>query len=420
MPGHGRRLSTATRCGLNGDCFVMGDAAANRETKRLIARAAAMRFIVLIGVVSLFADMTYEGARSITGPYLGMLGATATIIGIVSGLGELVGYGARLASGWIGDRTQRYWAVTIGGYALNLFAVPLLALAWRWEAAAVLIVVERMGRAIRSPPRDAMLSHAASHTGLGWGFGLHEAMDQTGAIIGPLAVSAALYFKYGYSDAFAILLIPAVIAIAIVITARYMFPHPRDFDLTPPALDGRTFKRSYWLYTAAVALVGAGYADFPLIAYHFTRAAVVAAPVIPIFYAVAMSSAAVAALGLGYLFDRYGMIVVTVGVTVAALASPLVFLGGAAAAAFGMILWGIGMAIQESILRAVIARMTAPDRRATAYGILNAIFGVAWFIGSASLGIVYDLSITAVAILSLGLQLLAVPVLVYLVKQRTL
>src|SRR6266702_5185588 len=178
---------------------------APKTAKKSIDRATAMRFIVLLGVVSLFGDMTYEGARSITGPYLGILGASATVVGVVSGFGELVGYAARLASGWLGDRTQRYWTVTIAGYVVNLLAVPLLALAASWEVAAALIIIERMGRGIRSPVRDAMLSHAASHTGLGWGFGLHEAMDQSGAIIGPLLVSAALYLQYGYSDAFAIL-----------------------------------------------------------------------------------------------------------------------------------------------------------------------------------------------------------------------
>ena len=134
-----------------------------------------MRFIIMLGVVSLFADMTYEGARSIVGPYLGLLGVTAPTIGIVSGFGELMGYGARLLSGYVGDRTGNYWAITIAGYVLNLFAVPLLALAGSWQIAVVLIVAERAGRGIRAPVRDAMLSHAASRTGLGWGFGLHEA-----------------------------------------------------------------------------------------------------------------------------------------------------------------------------------------------------------------------------------------------------
>ncbi len=385
--------------------------------KRLIGKAAAMRFIVLIGIVSLFADMTYEGARSITGPYLGVLGASATVVGIVSGFGELIGYAIRLVSGWLGDRTQRYWAITIGGYALNLIAVPLLALAGRWEAAAVLIIAERMGRAIRSPLRDAMLSHAASHTGLGWGFGLHEALDQTGAILGPLMVSAVLYLQYGYSTAFAILLVPAVISLVLIVTARFQFPRPRDFDLAPPPLRTVGFKLTYWVYMAAVALIGAGYADFALIAYHFGKAAVVSAPLIPILYAVAMASDAIAALVLGHLFDRRGIIVVVVAAIAAAVASPLVFLGDVKAVFLGMILWGIGMAAQESVMRAVVAGMTAPDRRATAFGILNAVFGVAWFLGSVLLGIVYDQSIMAVAILSLILQLLAVPLLLFIMKK---
>jgi hypothetical protein len=157
-----------------------------------LPRRRAVAFIILLGMISLFADMTYEGARSITGPYLGVLGVTATTIGVVSGLGELVGYAVRLASGYLADRSGRYWAVTIFGYLLNLLAVPLLALAGNWQIAVILIIAERMGRAIRSPPRDAMLSHAAGQTGLGWGFGLHQALDQLGAVVGPLIVSGVL------------------------------------------------------------------------------------------------------------------------------------------------------------------------------------------------------------------------------------
>lgn len=386
----------------------------------VIGRTLAVRFIVLIGVVSLFADMTYEGARSITGPYLGILGASATVIGIVSGLGELIGYAVRLASGWLGDRTQRYWAITIAGYVLDLLAVPLLALAGSWEVAAALIVAERMGRAIRSPARDAMLSHAASHTGLGWGFGLHEAMDQTGAIVGPLVVSVVLYLQYGYASAFAILLVPALMSLAVVLTARSQFPRPRDFDLTSPALHASGFPSTYWLYMAAVALIGAGYADFALIAYHFGKAAVISAPLIPILYAVAMASDAAGSLVLGYIYDRRGMVVVAVAATIAAMASPLVFLGGGAAATLGTILWGIGMGAQESIMRAVVAGMTAPDRRGTAFGTLSAVFGVAWFAGSVSLGIIYDHSVLAVAALSLVLQLLAVPFLIAIIRRSAL
>lgn len=222
-----------------------------------LSRRHAVRFIVLLGVVSLFADMTYEGARSITGPYLALLGASATVVGFVSGFGEFLGYALRLGSGYLSDRTGRYWSITIAGYALNLFAVPVLALADRWDLAAILIIAERAGRAVRTPARDAMLSHAGSQTGLGWGFGLHEALDQTGAVLGPLMVSAILYLKGDYQTGFAVLVVPAILAMATLLIARNSFPRPRDFDLTPPALETEGLPRTLWLYIAAVACIAA-------------------------------------------------------------------------------------------------------------------------------------------------------------------
>jgi predicted MFS family arabinose efflux permease len=291
------------------------------------------------------------------------------------------------------------------------------ALAWRWEAAAVLIVIERTGRAVRSPARDAMLSHAASHTGLGWGFGLHEAMDQTGAIIGPLLVSALLSFGYNYAEAFAALTVPALASITTVVVARSFYPRPRDFDLTPAHLGGGRIKQPYWLYTTAVALIGAGYADFALIAYHFSQTVMARLPLIPILYAIAMGSDAIASLFLGRLFDRYGLIVLPPGTIAAAAASPMVFLGGLNVAIVGMVLWGIGMSIQESLVRAVVASMTAPDRRGTAFGILNAVVGAAWFVGSSLLGVIYDRSLVAVAVTSLALQFLAIPVLLVVMRK---
>jgi MFS family permease len=382
----------------------------------VLDRAAAIRFIILIGAVSLFADMTYEGARSISGPYLGSLGASAAIVGIVAGSGELLGYGVRLVSGWLGDRTQRYWAVLITGYALNLFAVPLLALTSSWELAAALLIAERIGRGIRSPVRDSMLSHAAGHTGLGWGFGLHEAMDQCGAVIGPLTVSALLYWRFGYQTAFALLAIPAAVSMMLVIAAKTLFPRPRDFDLTPPALRSQGLPRAYWIYMAAVALLGAGYLDFALIGFHFGHTGVVSEATIPILFALAMASDAAASLVLGYLFDRLGLIVVIVGASLAALASPLIFLDGPTAVFPAMVLWGVGMGIHESVMRAVVSGMTASEQRASAFGILNAVFGAAWFVGSVAFGFLYDRSVFAVAVLSLLVQLLALPFLVLVMK----
>ncbi|NOZ76524.1 MAG: MFS transporter [Euryarchaeota archaeon] len=369
---------------------------------------SALGFVILLGVVSLFADLTYEGARSITGQYLGLLGASAFAIGAVAGLGELVGYGLRLVSGYLSDRTGRYWAITILGYAVNLLAVPLLALAGRWEVAALLIIAERFGKSIRVPARDAMLSHATSQTGRGWGFGLHEALDQVGAVLGPLVVAGVIYLEGDYAMGFAVLLVPALMALAVLLAARLTYPRPQVFEAR--GTERGELPRSFWLYLPAVALIAAGYVDFPLVAYHFTRVSTVPEEWIPVFYSIAMGSDALAALALGRLFDRFGLPVLAVSALVSSLFAPLVFFGGLYPALLGMVLWGVGMGAQESVMRAAVAGMVPADRRGTAYGIFNAGYGLAWFVGSALMGALYGVSLTYLVVFSVAAQLASVPV----------
>lgn len=371
----------------------------------------ALKFVVLLGVVSLFADMTYEGARSITGPYLAVLGASGAAVGFVAGFGELIGYGLRLISGYLSDRTGRYWAITIFGYALNLIAVPLLALAGRWEVAALLIVAERAGKALRTPARDAMLSHATYQTGRGWGFGLHEAMDQIGAMLGPLIVAGVLYFRGGYQTGFAVLLVPAVLALAVLLAARFLYPTPRDLEVEQARPESSGLPRVFWIYLAAVALMAAGYADFPLISYHFQKTSVVPESWIPVFYAVAMGVDALAALLFGRLFDRIGLSILAAVALLSSLFAPLVFFGGFALAFLGMALWGVGMGAQESIMRAAVANMVPAGRRGSAYGVFNTGYGVFWFAGSVLMGVLYDNSLALLVVFSIAIQLAAVPML---------
>jgi len=379
---------------------------------------SAMKFVILMGVVSLFADMTHEGARSVTGPFMALLGANATIVGIVAGFGELAGYVLRLPAGYISDRTRGYWTITILGYVINMLAVPLLALAGRWETAALLIVAERIGKGIRNPVRDAMLSHATVEVGRGWGFGLHEAMDQIGAMLGPLIVATVLYFKGTYQTGFAFLLIPAILTIGVLLTARFFYPHPRDLESTAPHLETEGLPRVFWLYLMAMALNAAGFADFPLIGYHFQKTATVSTDWIPIFYSVAMGVDAVAALIFGRLFDRKGLQILIISVLISAFFAPLVFLGGFYGSLAGMALWGIGMGAQESIMRAAVATMVSADKRGTAYGLFNTGYGIFWFIGSALMGFLYDFSISSLIAFSMATQLASVP-LVLLVKGRS-
>jgi predicted MFS family arabinose efflux permease len=334
------------------------------------------------------------------------LGASAAVIGFTAGLGELLGYALRSFSGYLGDKTGKYWLVTIAGYIVNMLAVPALALAGNWPLAASLIVAERTGRAIRKPNTDAMLSFAGHKLGQGWVFGLNEALDQAGATLGPLIISLVLFKHGSYRSGFALLLISALITIAVVLIASYLFPNPRELEVRR-GLETKGFSRAYWLYLIAGACVGAGFADFALIAYHFQKTGSVAGPVIPIYYAIAMALGGAGALLFGRWFDRAGLSVLIVVIFTSAFFAPLVFFGRTWIALCGMILWGIGMGAQNSLLKSVVAPLLRRDARATGFGVFDTGFGVAWFVGSWVMGILYGISILGLVIFSVALQLLS-------------
>lgn len=375
----------------------------------------AFRFVLLIGVVSLFSDMTHEGARSVSGPFLAALGASAFTVSAVAGFGELLGYVLRLVFGLAADRTGRYWPITIVGYVLQMSVVPLLALAMNWPVAALLIMAERIGRAIRNPARDAMLAHAAGELGGGRVFGVREALDASGGMIGPLIVAAVVALHGGFRGAFALLAVPAALTIVVLVVARIQYPRPADLepdDISADVQPGARLPRAFWIYAAGMALIAVGYADYPLIAYHFSEAHIVPIPLIPALYAIAMAAEALASLVLGSLFDRFGIGTVVVTTVLTAGFAPLVFLGGVGPAIGGMVLWGVGMAAQESIVKAAVTGMVARRRRATAFGLFDTVFGVAWFLGSAALGALYGVSIPALVLFSVAVQVLAIPLLV--------
>lgn len=376
-------------------------------------RREALRFIILLGIVSLFADVTYEGARSITGPYLALLGAGAGIVGLVAGLGEFIGYGLRLATGYIADRTGRYWPATIVGYGLIL-SVPLIALAGHWKLAALFIIMERLGKAVRSPARDAILSHASKRVGRGWGFGLHEALDQIGAILGPLLFSGVFLLEGGYRRGFHILWIPALLAMAVLLAARARVPYPVQIEDSPEhnvETAGAWFglSRIFWLYTVFTFFAVAGLANFPLIAYHIRAAAVVSGYGIPLLYALAMGVDALVALAVGRLYDRIGLAVL-ISVPVLTLPIPyLAFSGSRSSVVTGVILWGAAMGLHETIMRAAIADLTPAGRRGFAYGLFNAAYGLSWFFGSVLMGLLYEMSKSYIFFFVLVVEMASVP-----------
>ena len=384
----------------------------------MAAASPALKFVLLVGVMSFFADFTYEGSRSIIGPYLAAMGVGALGISVITGFGELAGYGLRLGTGRLADKTQRYWPVTISGYTLQMAVVPLLALAGNWQIAALLIIAERVGKAIRNPSRDAMLAHAAKEMGYGWGFGLHEALDQFGAMFGPLAIALVLTVSHGqYKLAFAALAIPAAITLALVLTARLQYPRPQDLSAGPAEVTASGLPGVFWIYLAGAALAAAGYADYPLIAFHFDQARTVSPALVPVFYAVAMAVSGTGSLIFGRLYDRAGIGVLIPLTVIAAAYAPLVFLGGFSAGLAGAALWGLGMGVQESIIPAAVAPMVSSARRASAYGLFTGAYGIAWFLGSVMIGALFSVSLAAVAVFCVATQLSAVP-LIMVVRRR--
>ena len=380
-------------------------------------RSYALKFIFLIGIVSLFADMTYEGARSVFGPFFLSLGASGALIGAVMGFGEFIGYGVRLLSGYLTDQTRRYWLLAFVGYTINLIAIPLLAFVDQSYMAALLIILERFGKAIRSPARDTILSYATAHVGRGFGFGVHESMDRIGALTGPLLLSAILFWKQSFHLGFALLAIPAALALISLFIARAIYPRPHEMESSHPHLSPKGLDRSYWTYLLAVGLIAAGYVDFALIAFHFGKVSLMPVAWIPFIYALAMAVDGLASLLIGHLFDQKGWIVLPVVTFITAFFAPFAFFGGLSGAITGMVLWGIGLGTQQSVMRGLVAKLVSANHRGAAYGWLNMSFGLFWFIGSAIMGLLYDISPLYLVLFSVIAQLGAIPLLLSVRKR---
>ena len=385
-------------------------------------KRSATRFVVLVGIMSLFADFTYEGSRSILGPYLGFFGLGGTAISIITGVGELVGYGLRPLSGRLADTSKRFWPITIFGYVIQMVAVPLLAFAGAWPIAAWLVIQERMGKAIRNPPRDVMLSHAAKEMGYGWAFGLHEALDQTGALVGPIAIAVVLAsgsLTFGnYQMAFFYLAIPAAIMLALLAVARFTYPHPESMEQGPTEPDTGGLPHIFWVYLVAAILVGAGMGGWPLIAYHLQAVNIVSGDLIPVFYAVAMGVSGLGSLLFGRMFDRLGMRLLVPLTVASAVALPLIWLGDSRTSLIGVALWGLGTGVQESLIPAAVATMVPRARRTSAYGIFTAGYGISLFLGSVVIGILYAVNIASLITFGVIAELAAIPVLLWVARRR--
>lgn len=377
---------------------------------------SAWRFVSVFGIVSLLADFVYEGARSITGPLLASLGATGLVVGTVTGIGEAAALGLRLVSGPLADRTRRFWSWTIAGYTLTVVTVPLLGVVGTLWTAATLVIAERVGKAVRSPSKDTLLSHATSVTGRGRGFAVHEALDQIGAVIGPLTVAGVLAVTGGdYTPALGVLALPGAATLALLVWLRVRVPDPASYeqDALPARRAGSHSGRlpaAFWRYCGFVALTMTGFATFGLISYHLVVRGLLPAAMVPVLYAAAMGADALAALVSGWCYDRYGgRILLSLPILSAAVAA-LAFAGSLGAVLAGVLLWGAAVGVQESTLRAAVADMVGPGRRAGAYGVFAAGLGAAAAAGGAITGWLYDVSAGVLVTTVVGIQLFALAV----------
>jgi MFS family permease len=375
-------------------------------------RRTALGFIVCLGIVSLFADMTYEGAHSSIGPYLRNLGASAAEVSIIAGLGEMLGASLRFFSGRLASRTHAYWTITFLGYAMNVIAVPALAFAGNWQVAALLVIAERTGKAFRGPARDVLLSEATEQVGHGFGFGLHSIMDQTGAVIGPVVMFFAVA-RSGehFGPAFLWLVIPAIGTLIALTTARLLHPTQGASARNPGTQE---LPKVFWYYVAAAGLLAFGYADFPLLAVHFQNQGFFEPKFIPLLYAGAMGVNGLTAFIFGKMFDRVGVTVLVLGTLVSLLSLPLGFLGNSTAAVASIGCWAAGLGAQDASLRSGIAQVVSMNKRGNAFGAFNGVFGVMWFLGSTAMGLLYAHSLYALVALGVAAQLTAAAMFVFI------
>lgn len=377
---------------------------------------SAWRFVATFGVISLLADVVYEGARSITGPLLASLGATAVVVGIVTGIGEAAALLLRIVSGPLTDRTGRFWSWAIAGYFLTVITVPFLGVVGVLWAAAALVIAERVGKAVRSPAKDTLLSHATAVTGRGRGFAVHEAMDQVGAVAGPLAVAAMLFLFGGdFGPTLALLAIPGVGVVLLLLWLRARVPEPARYEVQatpavkPVVSQGflRSLPTSFWMYSGFSAATMVGFTTFGVLSFHQVQQGIVPVAMVPVIYAAAMVADAASALITGWSYDRLGAGVLGALPVLSALVPVLAFADHIAPVVAGALVWGAAVGIQESTLRAVVADLVEPTRRATAYGVYAAVIGTAAAAGGALTGLLYSHSVALLIAVVIAVQLAA-------------
>jgi MFS family permease len=360
--------------------------------------------IIILGIVSLFADFTYEGARSIIPQFFtSTLGGSVFLLGIVLGVSEFVGYAFRLVSGRLADSTRGYWALMFVGYAINLFAVPLLALSGNYIIAAALIFMERFGKGTRAPPKDYIISAAAAKGKVGKAFAINEALDQTGAIIGPIVVALIIFYNGSYRSAFAFLAIPALLAMAFLVFAHW-YNGRLKIERRKQVQENVMSFRNFMIYSTAIAMSAAGLYQVSFVLYGAQY--VISSYAVPLIFLLAMIGEGFFGTVFGLLYDRVGRGLVYAGLLLS-LFVPIALLGGSPVYLFvAALIFGAVMGIQDTVMRSVVGSMIHKKSRGYAFGIFNAFYGFGLMASSIVVGYLYS-SLTSIIIYVVVVQLAA-------------
>ncbi len=392
-----------------------------------VGRPSPYTFILSFGLVSLLMDMVYEGAIAVQGPLLASVGASAAVVGAISGLGEATALGGRVFSGpWV-DRTRRYWLFAIIGYAITALTVPVMGLASSVVAVGALVVIERFGKSLRAPARDTMISSAASAVGSGRGFALHELLDQVGSILGPLLVAWILVATHNqYAPALGVLAVPGAAAIVILLVLRHRVPQPTVYEAGAPAAQPATAQAGahstaltsrFWWYLGFTLLTCSGIATFGVLSYHIVATRLLDESTVPLLYALAMGVDAVAALATGFAYDRLHTRSLYVLPVVAMLIPLVAYRHTLAPVVAGVVLWGITTGVQESTMRAAITDIVPQASRGSAYGYFGVAMGVGALIGGSVAGFLSARSIPGLVAWTAITQTSALVILIALNKR---
>ena len=365
----------------------------------------AVQVIIIFGVISLLGDMVYESARSANSQYFNLLGISAAQVGLVFGIGEFLGYMLRLIAGLLSDKSGKYWVFIFVGYGM-LIVIPLMGLTMNWNILIILLLMERIGKALRNPAKDTLLSAVAeNHVGVGFAFGLQEALDQLGAFLGPLIFALVFFLKNKsgiaeYQISYRLLIIPFIVLMFFVTFAYRKI----EKEKLIPQMKVREFRNEklkpiFWYYSAFTFFCTLGFVNFSTIGYHLKANQLITDTDITLLYSAAMVVDAVASLIVGKAYDsikiktgtKTGGLFVLAAIPLITLFLPFLTLTKSVPLiVIGMMIFGIVMGTHETIMRSAIADIAPLYKRGTSYGIFNTLYGLALLGGAALMGLLYE------------------------------